>query len=162
MRRDLATGAAELSITTAPPPGEYGWLPLQYERLVLVVPPSHRLRHRRRIDLAEVAGEELVTTPPGFGHTALVADLFSEAGTTMRISFESADLATIEGLVAAGLGVAVVPEQFAGQSGTIGLSLRTSRARRTIGLTWRTDHPLAPPAARFVSFVEAEFRVDSR
>lgn len=154
MMRDLASGACELAITSAQPTGAYGWLPLQHERLVLIVPPSHRLKKRRRVDLAELADDELVTTPHGFGHRSLVTGLLAEAGVAMSVSFESADLATIEGLVAAGLGVAIVPEQFAGQSGTIGIALTTAQARRTVGLTWRTDHPLAPPAARLLAFIE--------
>ena len=65
------------------------------------------------------------------------------------VSFESQDLATIEGLVAAGLGVAIVPEPFAGQSGTIGIRITGDSAHRTIGLIWRTDRTLPAPAARF-------------
>ncbi len=76
--------------------------------------------------------------------------LLAEAGVGPRTSFESADLATIEGLVSAGLGVAVVPEAFAGLSGSVGLALSSPGATRTIGLTWRTDRPLAPPARRFL------------
>ena len=157
IRDDLRTGAAELAVTSPRPTGDFGWLPLQRERLVAVVPPSHRLRDRKRIALAELAGEELVTTPVGFGFRTLLDGLLAEAGVVPRISFESADLATIEGLVAAGLGVAVVPEQFVGLSGTIGISLSTRAAGRTIGLTWRTDHPLAPAAARFLAFIESQW-----
>ena len=156
MVRDLRTGAAELAITSGRPGDDFGWLPLQHERLVVVVPPTHRLRHRKRVDLAELAGDELVTTPVGFGHRSMVIGLLAEAGTAMKVSFESVDLATIEGLVAAGLGVAVVPEQFAGVSGTVGLSLGSPRARRTIGLTWRTDQGLAPPARRLLSFIQTQ------
>ena len=86
--------------------------------------------------------------------------LLAEAGVSPRISFESADLATIEGLVAAGLGVAIVPEAFAGQSGSVGLALSSASATRTIGLTWRTDRPLAPPAERFLAFVRGRTWAD--
>ncbi|MGH9083683.1 MAG: LysR substrate-binding domain-containing protein, partial [Acidimicrobiales bacterium] len=65
----------------------------------------------------------------------------------------SQDLATIEGLVGAGLGVAVLPEQLARPSGTVGVALADVSARRTIGLAWRTDRTLAPPAARLLRFV---------
>lgn len=152
MARDLDSGAVELAITSWLPEGPFGWIPLQEERLVLVVPPHHRWEGRRRIALDDLADEELVTTPQGFGYRALVDDLLATAGVSPAVSFESADLATIEGLVSAGLGVAVLPEQFAGHTGTIGIPLTTSAARRTIGLTWRTDRELAPPAARFVDF----------
>ncbi len=155
IRNDLQSGAVELAVTSWQEPGNFGWLPLQRERLVLVVPPAHPLRSRKRITLAALSNDEFVTTPVGFGYRTLIDALFAEAGVIPRISFESADLATIEGLVAAGLGVAILPEQFAGASGTIGLPLTTPAARRTIGLTWRTDHPLPPPAARFHHFLES-------
>ena len=149
IRRDLDRGAVELGLTMEHAPG-HAWFPVQRERLVVIVPPTHRLRGRKRVDLAELADDELVTTPAGFGHSALVQGLLAEAGVGPRTSFESADLATIEGLVSAGLGVAVVPEAFAGLSGSVGLALSSPGATRTIGLTWRTDRPLAPPARRFL------------
>jgi DNA-binding transcriptional LysR family regulator len=153
IQRDLDRGAVELAITSMRPDGDYGWLPLQQERLVLIVPPSHRLRHRRRVDLSELVGEELVTTPVGFGYREHINRLLADAGVAMPVSFESADLATIEGLVAAGLGVAITPQQFAGLSGTVGLNIVSPHARRTIGLTWRTDRPLNPAAVRLRDFV---------
>lgn len=150
---DLGSGAVDLAITSVHQGEDYGWHPLQDERLVLVVPPGHRWRDRRRIRLAALADEELVTTPVGFGYRDLVDRLLGEAGVTPAVSFESQDLATIEGLVAAGLGVAIVPEPFAGLSGTVGLAIAAAAAHRTIGLTWRVDRPLSAPAARFRDFV---------
>lgn len=146
---DLATGAAELALTSPEPPGPYGWLALQTQTLVLVVPPGHRLAGRRRARLADTAGEDFVTTPSGFGFRALVDGLFAAAGVTPRIALEIGDLATIEGLVGAGLGVALVPERFAGASGTVGIALAAPGAQRVLGLTWRTDRPLGPAAERF-------------
>ncbi|PKH37598.1 LysR family transcriptional regulator [Nocardioides alpinus] len=155
IHRDLDRGVVELGLTMDRAEG-HAWLPVRRERLVVVVPPGHRLRHRKRVGLAELADDELVTTPAGFAHRALVDGLLADAGISPTISFESADLATIEGLVAAGLGVAVVPEAFAGQSGSVGLALSSPGATRTIGLTWRTDRPLAPPAQRLVDFVRGQ------
>lgn len=150
---DLAAGAVDLAITSTRPLDGYGWHPLQDERLVLVVPTGHRLLGRQRVRLQELADEELVTTPVGFGFRSLVDSLLRDAGVAPAVSFESQDLATIEGLVAAGLGVAILPEPFAGQSGTVGLRIAAKAAHRTIGLTWRTDRPLPPPADRFLRFV---------
>lgn len=150
---DLASGVVDLAFSSTRPDPSFGWFPLQEERLVLVVPPRHRLRDRRRITLDELADEELVTTPLGFGYRTLLDGLFRDAGVSPTISFESQDLATIVGLVAAGLGVAVVPEAFAGHAGTVGVRIAADAARRTIGLTWRDDRPMPPPAARFRDFV---------
>jgi LysR family transcriptional activator of glutamate synthase operon len=150
---DLGTAAVDLAITSSRPPGAFAWHPLQDERLVLIVPPAHRWRRRKQVALDELADEQLVTTPVGFGFRTLVAALLREASVSPAVSFESQDLATIEGLVAAGLGVAIVPEQFAGASGTVGIRIAADSAHRTIGLTWRTDRDLAAPAARFRDLV---------
>lgn len=155
MVRDLLSGAAEVAITSGRSTGPFGWIPLQHERLVLVVPSTHHLRRRKRVSIEEVGSDEIITTPVGFGFRSLVDALFAEAGmATPTVSFESGDLATIEGLVSAGLGIAVVPEQFAGASGSIGLHLTSPAARRVVGLTWCDDRVLAPPAQRFLDFVE--------
>ncbi|NYI45848.1 DNA-binding transcriptional LysR family regulator [Nocardioides aromaticivorans] len=154
--RDLHRGTAELAVTSTRPDGDFAWVPLQEERLVVIVGPSHRLRGRKQVALAELADDELVTTPVGFGHRTLVDSLLADAGVAPPVSFESADLVTIEGLVAAGLGLAIVPEAQAGLSDTLSLRILHARARRTIGLTWRTDRPLAPPAVRLRDHVVAE------
>jgi LysR family transcriptional regulator, transcription activator of glutamate synthase operon len=148
---DLATGAADLAVTTRQE--GMGWVPLLDEREVLVVPAGHRLSGRKRVALRELADEEMVAIPPGFGYRQLVDELLRTAGISPPISFESQDLATIEGLVAAGLGVAIVPEHLAGASGTVGITLEGASVRRSIGLVWRTDRDLSPAAARFRDFV---------
>ena len=117
--------------------------------MIVVVPRTHRLAGRSRLTLDELEGEELVTTPTGFGSRSLVDDLLREAGVGLPVSFESQDLGTIEGLVAAGLGVAIVPEALAGVSGTAGVQIAGAPgAHRTIGLTWRLDRELPPAAER--------------
>jgi LysR family transcriptional activator of glutamate synthase operon len=151
----LATGVAELAIVSGRPAAPHGWRPLQEQRLVVVVPAGHRFATRRRVRLADLEGEDFVSIPPGFGFREHLDGLFAEARVSPRIAFEIGDLATIEGLVGAGLGVAVVPEQFAGASGTVGVPLANPGASRVIGLTWRADRTLAPAAARFLAIVSA-------
>ncbi|WP_188780118.1 LysR family transcriptional regulator [Marmoricola endophyticus] len=154
---DLAAGAADLAITSPQPGGDFAWAALQTERLVLVVPPGHRLRARRRVEMAELDGEELITVPVGFGFRTLVDSLYRDAGAAPTISFESQDLATIVGLVGAGLGAAVVPDSIAAAAGVHQIRITAEAARRTIGLTWPTDRPLSAPAARLRDFVVDEF-----
>jgi len=153
MLRDLASGLSELALTAPRPPGPHGWLPLQRQRLVLAVPAGHRLAARHRVRLDEVADEDFVTVARGLGFRALLDELLQAEGMTPRISFESADLATIEGLVGAGLGLAILPEQVVGASGTTGVPLAAAGAERVVGLTWRTDRALPPAAARLLAFL---------
>ena len=154
IRRDLEDGTVELALIWPRPDGAYAWLPVQDQRLVVVVPPRHRLAARRRVTLQEIADEDLLTVPVGFGFRTLVDELFAAAGLAPNVSLEITDLATIEGLVGAGLGVAVLPEAVAGASGTKSLALAGPEAHRVVGLTWRSDRELSAPAARFVGYVD--------
>ena len=151
---DLLTGAADVAVTSGATAGPADdWIPLQHDRLTLIVPPSHPLRTRRSVALAELADVGFVCVLPGFGYRILTDRLLADAGVAPPVTFESADLATIEGLVAAGLGVAIVPQAFVGLSGSVGVRLTDHGAARDIGLTWRTDRALTPAASRFVAFV---------
>ena len=149
---DLADGSAELAITSPRPGAAHGWLPLQRQRIVAVVPPDHELADRRRIRLDELISQPFVTVPAGYGFRQLVEELFAEVDGHLHIAFESQDLTTIEGLVSAGLGVALLPEHLAGTTKTRAISIVGADAVRDVGLTWRTDRELAAPARRFLDF----------
>lgn len=154
---DLIGSRVDLAVTSVRPQGHYGWLPLYEERLVLIVPVGHHLAGRRRVDPADLAQEQFVATPAGFGYRTLTDGLLAARGVVPRVSFESQDLNTIEGLVGAGLGVAIVPEAFAGLSGTTPVPLTSPDARRSVAMTWRTDRELSQPAVRFSDMVRDEF-----
>ncbi len=113
-------------------------------RVVLRQEPGHEMLRGLASGLSELA---LI------GFRVLLYELLQAEGMTPRISFESADLITIEGLVGADLGLAILPEQLVGASGTTGVPLTAAGAERVIGLTWRTDRSLPPAAARFLTFL---------
>jgi DNA-binding transcriptional LysR family regulator len=72
------------------------------------------------------------------------------------LAFEGEDVDTLRGLVAAGLGVAVLPlAEPAPPQGVIEIPLRPRAARR-IGLIWASGRPLAPAALAFRDFVRAQ------
>lgn len=82
---------------------------LDEQRLRLVVPDDHRLAGRKRVRLAEAADETFVTLEPGYGLRRITDDLCAEAGFRPRVAFEGEEAETLRGLVAAGLGVALLP-----------------------------------------------------
>ncbi len=82
------------------------------DRLVVALPPGHRLARRRRIDVAELAGEPFVTHPSDDRSAmyAAVLEACRTAGFVPQVVGEAAETATLMVLVAAGQGVALVPE----------------------------------------------------
>ena len=70
---------------------------------------THPLARRDEVSLTEVAGEPFVMRRAPSGMRSQTLALCEEAGFEPQIAFDADDLPTVRGLVAAGLGVAVVP-----------------------------------------------------
>jgi DNA-binding transcriptional LysR family regulator len=77
---------------------------------VALLPAGHALAARRAVRLADLAGESFIDTPRGFGNRVAMDRAFDALGSPRRVTVEVADLRTVPGYVAAGLGVAVVPD----------------------------------------------------
>jgi DNA-binding transcriptional LysR family regulator len=127
------------------------WRPLFEEELVMIVPRGHRLESRGEIDLREVAKLPMVALKRGFGLRQTVEDLTRQAGFVPNIAFEGEEVATLQGLVGAGFGVALTPKSSVGRSDlVVSLSVREPPCRRTIGLSWRQG--------RYISRKSIDFR----
>jgi molybdate transport repressor ModE-like protein len=82
--------------------------PLLTDRLVGVVPEGHRLAGAERVGIAELAEESWIAGCPRCRRH--LVEVCEDAGFTPRIDFATDDYPAVVGLVAAGLGVAVLPE----------------------------------------------------
>ena len=130
------------------------WAPLFAQPLCLAVPPDHPLSDRDEVSLAEVATEDFVMLRPDWELRTLTDSLCAAAGFSPRVAFEGHDLPVVEGFVAAGLGVAVVPaEESASQPGRHGtgrrIRLTDAGAHRDVGLAWSDSRRLLPSAKLF-------------
>ncbi|MFC9687515.1 LysR family transcriptional regulator [Kribbella sp. NPDC056951] len=155
---DLENGDADIGLTAPrPDPERFGWHPLEQQRLALHVPPGHPLASRRRVELATAADEPFVGLQPGFGFRRITDELCRTAGFVPRLAFEATDLNTIDSLVGAGLGVAVLPSSAVrgSDSGAVAVPLAGVQSRREIGMTWRLRAQLTPAAERFRTFVRS-------
>lgn len=150
----VADGRADLAITSPRPDG-LAWHPLVTERLRLAVPADHRLADRASVRLADAAGEPFIVMRPGYGLRSITEELFRREDVRPRIAFEGEEAATLRGLVAAGLGVAVVPP---GERTPGVVDLAIDGARRTIGLAWVGDRVRPPVVEEFRRHVIARHR----
>ncbi|WP_326785881.1 LysR family transcriptional regulator [Streptomyces sp. NBC_00151] len=154
MLERLRSGELDLCLTSPVPdaPDLVGRR-LDEQKLRLVVPADHRLAARRRVRLAEAADETFVTLEPGYGMRRITDDLCQEAGFRPRIAFEGEEAETLRGLVAAGLGVALLPPPAVARPGVVELTVTAPRAVREIGVAWLDGHPDTPPVAAFKKFL---------
>jgi DNA-binding transcriptional LysR family regulator len=91
-------------------PGELTQVRLLRDPLYLALPRAHRLAERRRLRLEDLREEAWVQTSAASPCARYVVRCCHAAGFEPRVSFESDDYQTVQGLVAAGVGVALIPE----------------------------------------------------
>ena len=127
-----------------------GWLRRQHlfvDVADLALPAGHPLaRDRGAIDLTACAGQPWITWTPGqFGHDWLVHTLRS-LGAEPAIAHTAGEHQTILALVAAGLGVALMP-RLGREPAPEGVAIRTLRptVTRTVYAAWPADTTGGPP-----------------
>ena len=109
--------------------------PIRTERLLAAVPENHRLAASDSLSLAELRGESLVMLRDGHCFRDLSLAICRSANVNPNISFESSQFSSILGMVAAGIGLSLVPEMAVDRHARCRyIPLRQTRAVRTIVL----------------------------
>ncbi|MGV4987010.1 LysR family transcriptional regulator [Streptomyces sp. NRAIS4] len=152
----LRSGELDLALIS-PPPDEPDVTArrVHRQRLRLVVPEGHHLAGRRRARLPEVRDDAFVCLPSGYGLRQLTDRLCAEAGFTARVAFEGEEVETLRGLVAAGLGVALLPAPAVPRPGVVELDVDGPGVLRDIALIWLRGRQVTAPVAEFRSFLLA-------
>jgi DNA-binding transcriptional LysR family regulator len=146
---ELLDGTADLVLTSGDPElTAIGWRLLLVEPLHLAVPPDHPLAGRADVRLADAADETFILLRPGYGLRDTTEALCAAAGFTPRVGFEGEEVETLRGLVAAGLGVALLPPPRT--TATVPhLQVTDVSSERDIGIAWLAGRELPPLSARF-------------
>jgi len=113
--------------------------------MYLALPRDHPLAGKRRLRLEDLAEEAWVQTSAASPCARHVVRCAHAAGFEPRVAFESDDYQTVQGLVAAGVGVALIPQ------------LALSVTREDVAIRALAPSPpvrgvlaVSPPAARLV------------
>jgi len=109
----LETGSLDIGFFRLPIGGHSALdvVTVHRERFVLVVPASHKLAKRKRVRLTELSGQNFVmyerTYAPGFHD--LIFGMLRDARIVPNISQTAAEISTLISLVAAHMGLAILP-----------------------------------------------------
>jgi DNA-binding transcriptional LysR family regulator len=127
------------------------------EPYVAALPRAHPLTASRAIALSELSDEAFVLYParPEPSVTGLIIAACQAAGFTPRLAQEVLHLQTAIGLVAAGVGVSLVPEAVARAQGSRGVSYVPLTPPAVIGplaIAWR-EEDVSPALQRFLALV---------
>jgi|UniRef100_UPI003783D8EA LysR family hydrogen peroxide-inducible transcriptional activator len=123
------------------------------EPFVLLVAKSHALAKQKEVALKQLASEPFIFYKGRARDTAL--ETCRKAGFEPRIACESGELETVRALVAAGLGLAIVPQLAAGNlPKTIqAITIRDPKMQRQIAAVWQKGSVLSPAAQALLKLI---------
>ncbi|MCP1308884.1 LysR family transcriptional regulator [Paenibacillus tyrfis] len=155
----LSAGGIDLCMAAPQETKHMQWASLWNEELFVIVPKDHPLAASESVLLEDIRSEPLISFKKGYGLRKITDKLFEQAGIGPDIRFEGDEVHTIAGLVAAGLGVAVIPDTKGIERANLSfLRVRWPECRRVIGIGWIEGRYLSPAAERFRDFVIDYFR----
>lgn len=128
-------------------------LQLSSEPLYVVTPRNHALLQRSRIEPADLADHDIILgdMKEWDEYRWRLNDMFSGAGIALRVTLEASNTLALTGLVAAGLGVTILPESligFLGRSVEVRQIMHPGFRSDTI-LVWRRG-AVAPQVKSFI------------
>lgn len=124
------------------------------EPLVLLAPGSHPLAGADVVDPAVLRDEPFVAFKPGYGLRDLMLNVTTRAGFEPRIVVETGQLDIARALVAAGVGVTILPRMAATPAPYV--PLHDPVATRELIVVWRAASALSRAAVRFLELLDAE------
>ena len=163
LARGLQEGRLDLALLVEDPAlnGQV-FEPLLKERIVVALPPGHRLAGREEVALQELRSEGFILCREGYHLRSLTLSACQAAGFTPRIAVSGTDVDTALRFVQSGLGVALVP-QIAVQraSGVATAALTDPPLARTIGLAYNPGRYLSRAAAALREFLRSALRYEA-
>ncbi len=128
--------------------------PVTTQRLVMIVPNGHPLAKRKSIDLADTLEYPAVWFAEGSGLRRVIDRMYEQIGGKPVSVIETEEDEVIAGLVAAGFGIAVVPEMDMLRKLDIAvLEITSPPYHRDFFMVQDESVFLSPAAQRFRSFV---------
>ncbi|WP_236795604.1 LysR family transcriptional regulator [Amycolatopsis sp. GM8] len=136
--------------------------PIKKFEIALLVPADHPLADRTAVGLRDIAEEVFVDMPAGFGHRQVADEAFASAELSRRVLIEVSDITTIADYVAHGLGVALLPPEFAEPVGdTVKVvALRDVQLSWTLSVVASASRPPTRALHAFLDLIPHHIRRD--
>jgi LysR family hydrogen peroxide-inducible transcriptional activator len=156
---EVSRGDLDMAVvSTTPDAGTVHVEQVGGEALYLLVPATHRLAGRQAVRWADLEGEPFVVLHDMHCLTGQVLQACRPHGLKPAVAARGAQLATLAGLVSAGLGVTLVPAMFrAADEGRDRrcIAFREAPPRRDLCLAWNVLRYRTNAARAFADLVRA-------
>ena len=135
------------------------------EEFLLALPPGHPLTRKRTVAISALGGERLIVMKEGHCLGDQVPGFCERRDVKPKISFRSAQLETIQALVASGLGISLIPAMAVRRESEQVLEYRSfqpPRPERKIVAAWPRQRPPGRAAKELLRVISARYGQSSR
>lgn len=157
-------GELDLAFVSPPPQdaATFSSQTLFTEELLAIVPPEHPLAAKKSIHLKELADESFILLRSGYTLRTISWQACREAGFEPKVAFEGEETDTVRGLVAAGLGVSLMPmialNKNASDLQPVPVHVSEPKVTRDFSVIHYRQSDLAPAARLFREFIIEYFK----
>jgi LysR family transcriptional regulator, transcription activator of glutamate synthase operon len=126
------------------------------ENFVALLPRNHPLSQKPFLKLNQLKDDSFILYPKGFSLNEIVVRACGQCGYTPQVLFEGEDIDSIKGLVVAGLGITLLPENTlidALPTSTVKIPIVDPQISRTVGVIIPSDRSLLPTEKLFYEFL---------
>lgn len=108
-----------------------------------------------------IKDEPFIAFKNGYGLRTITDQLCKEAEFIPQVVFEGDEIGTVAGLVAAKLGVSLVPDLTILDKSKVKLiRIIHPICERTIGIAWKEGRYISPVTKRFIEYVKNKVKMD--
>lgn len=130
------------------------------ENIYALLPSFHQLARATSIQLNDLRHDDFVMFPEGYILHKVVADACRASNFTPNVTSIGEDMDALKGLVAAGIGVTLLPDSSlydAVPRLTVKVPISSPILRRSVGVIYSKNRELAPSEQIFLSFIRDFF-----
>lgn len=151
----VQSGEIELAASLLPSPAGFSSYRVCDEPMMAVLPREHALGGRVKVRLGELADTPCLLFAPGFALNSHIRTAYARRGLPLVEAARSVQPDFMLALASAGLGVAYLPRlMVSARAGVNATLVDEPNFRWRLGLIWRSNARLTPPAQRFLEIAK--------
>jgi DNA-binding transcriptional LysR family regulator len=104
----ISNGTVDFGFVSLPTSKPFETIPIKKDKLVVILPPNHPLRHQKVISYDQIKDESFIM--PQWGSDDNIRRLLNEHKLNLQVKYELMEERTILAMVQKGLGITILPE----------------------------------------------------
>ena len=148
----MASREVDFCIYTGGQDRSFEWMPLYRDQMMVILPPGHPLEHSETVQLETLVSEQFILPLKGYDYE--VYQILDKLPRYPHIRFTACSDYAIISMVAAGLGVSIMPELLLrGRHDNVVIKELVPPSKRTIGLAIGETSSQSPATRKFADYI---------